>query len=59
MENSQVAVYLACTTKEEHCLLDTRLYLPESWTNDPPRCHRAGVPESVSFQTKPNQNRTG
>jgi len=26
-------------------LIDTRLFLPESWTNDPDRCLEAGVPE--------------
>lgn len=52
IENCQVAVFLACTSKQEHCLIDTRLYLPKSWTDDPERCHRAGVPENVNFQTK-------
>jgi SRSO17 transposase len=29
-----------------------RLYLPDSWTEDPERCRKAGVPEDVGFATK-------
>jgi len=31
----------------------SRLYLPESWTEDRARCQAAGVPEAVLFATKP------
>jgi SRSO17 transposase len=51
--NGQVAVYLAYASAHGHTLLDTRLYLPEEWTNDPERMAEAGVPAEVVFRTKP------
>jgi SRSO17 transposase len=53
IDNCQVAVYLAYAGNGGQTLLDTRLYLPESWTSDPDRCRAAGVPEAVVFRTKP------
>ena len=53
IDNCQVAVYVAYAGNGGHALLDTRLYLPDSWTDDPPRCHDAGVPEALVFRTKP------
>ncbi len=53
IDNCQVAVYVAYAGNGGHALLDTRLYLPDSWTNDRPRCEAAGVPEALVFRTKP------
>ena len=36
-------------------LLDRELYLPRVWADDRERRREAGVPESVGFQTKPQQ----
>lgn len=51
--NCQVAVYVAYASEAGHTLLDTRLYLHETWANDPERCREAGVPAGVVFRTKP------
>ena len=53
IENSQVAVYLAYAARSGHALIDRKLYLPKSWTDDPARCAAAGVPAAVEFATKP------
>jgi SRSO17 transposase len=36
-----------------HWPVSARLYLPESWTDEPARCRRVHVPDDISFQTKP------
>lgn len=53
VENCQVAVHLAYASSRGHALVDRELYLPQSWTGDPERCARAGVPSEVAFATKP------
>jgi SRSO17 transposase len=53
IENCQIGVFLAYASRHGQALIDRELYLPQSWTEDRPRCHQAGVPDSVEFQTKP------
>lgn len=53
IENAQVAVYLAYAAPTGYAFLDRALYLPTSWTSDPERMSAAGVPDSVTFATKP------
>jgi SRSO17 transposase len=53
LENCQVGVFLAYITQKGHTLIDRRLYLPKSWTEDPQKCRKVGVPEAVKFATKP------
>lgn len=53
IENSQVAVYLAYSTEHGHTLIDGRLYLPKSWTEDLDRRAGAAIPADVEFATKP------
>jgi SRSO17 transposase len=53
IENAQVAVYLTYAAAGGHTPIDRELYLPKSWTGDPARRGRAGVPDSVEFATKP------
>ena len=50
--NCQVAVSLHQTGTEESVILGWRLYLPESWTEDPQRRAEAGIPAEVKFLTK-------
>jgi SRSO17 transposase len=50
--NCQVAVSLHQAGPEESTILGWRLYLPESWTQDPQRRAEAGIPEAVKFRTK-------
>jgi SRSO17 transposase len=53
VENAQVAVLLVYTSPAGHGVVDRELYVPRSWTADPERCRAAGVPDQVSFATKP------
>lgn len=54
VDRCQVAVYGALSAGEYYSLVDTRLYLPREWTDDPKRCQIAGVPESeIKHRTKP------
>ncbi len=52
--NCQVAVTLDLGTEESSTPLDWALYLPEQWINDPVRRKEAGIPEEVTFRTKPD-----
>jgi SRSO17 transposase len=53
IENCQVAVFLSYASPRGRALIDRRLYVPRSWTDDPGRCELAGVPEGFEFATKP------
>lgn len=57
VDNCQIATFLAYVTPgHDRVLLDRRLYLPkESWLDDRERCAEAGVPEDVTFKTRPEQ----
>jgi SRSO17 transposase len=53
VENCQIGVFLAYASPKGRTFLDRALYLPEEWTADKARCQQAGVPDTVSFATKP------
>lgn len=53
VENCQIGVFLTYASIHGHTLLDRDLYLPTSWTDDPERCQRVGVPTDQAFATKP------
>ena len=53
VDNCVVAVHLGYVAGDFQCLLDSDLFLPEAWANDPARRAEVGVPSDVVFRTKP------
>ena len=53
IENCQVGVFLGYATAKGAALIARALYLPEDWAADADRRAKAGVPQAVTFQTKP------
>ena len=45
VENCQVAVFGCLGKESDFALVDFRLFLPESWTEDSARCDKAKIPE--------------
>jgi SRSO17 transposase len=52
-DNCQVAVTLSVAHAQASLPVACRLYLPEIWAEDRERRAKAGVPDAVVFQTKP------
>jgi SRSO17 transposase len=52
-DNCQVAVTLSLANRTASLPVAYRLYLPQEWVDDPARRQKAGVPEAITFQTKP------
>jgi SRSO17 transposase len=52
-DNCQIGVFMSYCSAKGHTLCDRRLFLPEAWTNDRPRCAQAGIPAGVIFRSKP------
>lgn len=51
--NSPAGVFL-CYARQRGCaLLDRAPYLAQSWSEDRARCRGAGIPEEISFATRP------
>lgn len=53
VENCQIGVFMSYASPQGYTFLDRELYLPKSWTSDPERCHKVGVPDELEFATKP------
>jgi SRSO17 transposase len=51
-DNGQVAIYMGYASREEHALVNERLFLPREWTRDRRRCRKCGVPKNIRFQTR-------
>src|SRR6202451_2061629 len=52
-ENCRVAVSLSVATEQASLPIAWRLYLPEIWAEDRRRRKKPGIPEEISFATKP------
>src|SRR6516165_4998420 len=52
-DNCQVAVTLSLANHDASLPIAYRLYLPEDWAKDRARRHKVKVPETITFQTKP------
>lgn len=53
IENCVVSVHLAVGYGPLTCLIDSDLYVPQKWIDDPQRCQEAGIPEGLAFRSKP------
>src|SRR5579872_6879601 len=52
-DNCQIAVTLSIANRHASLPVRYRLYLPEDWADDSTRRRKAGVPEEITFKTKP------
>lgn len=52
-DNCQVAVSLSLASVQGSVPIAYQLYLPKDWANDPVRRKKAGVPDDMTFATKP------
>src|SRR5215211_6394736 len=52
-DTCQVAVTLSLANRTASLPVADRLYLPQEWADDPVRRKTAGVPEAITFPTKP------
>ena len=52
VDNCQVGVFAALNCREKVTLIDTRLYLPKSWTEDKARCQGTDIPHDRLIHRK-------
>lgn len=53
IENCLVSVHLAVGYGSFTSLIDSDLYVPQKWIDDPERCEEAGIPKDLAFRSKP------
>jgi SRSO17 transposase len=51
-DNCLTSVHLGYAVDDFHCLLDSELYLPESWSEDRARCRAAHIPDAITYRPK-------
>lgn len=54
IENCQIGVFLAYASDAGCAFIDRALYIPEVWARDQERRREAGVPDAITFATKPD-----
>ena len=47
-----MTVHLGYAVDDFHCLLDSELFLPESWAEDRARCQAAHIPDEMVYRPK-------
>ena len=52
-DNCVVGVHLGYVAGDFQCLLDSDLFIPQAWAEDPVRREEVGIPDEVVFRTKP------
>jgi SRSO17 transposase len=52
IDNCVVSVHLGYIAGTFQCILDSELFLPEAWANDPERRRQAHIPEEVVYRKK-------
>jgi SRSO17 transposase len=52
VDNGQVGVYMGYASRQEHALVDVRLYLPKEWAKDKKRRKKCGVPKEIRYRTR-------
>jgi len=50
VDNCQVGVFAALCRGDQASLIDARLYLPKTWTEDAARCRKAAIPPAAQRQ---------
>ena len=52
-DNCVVGVHLGYVAGDFQCLLDSDLFVPRQWADDPVRRQQVGIPKQVVFRSKP------
>ncbi len=52
IDNCVVSVHIAYTAGDFQCLLDSDLYMPQAWADDPARRETAGIPAEAVYRKK-------
>ena len=52
IDNGQVGIYMGYASRQEHTLVDVRLYLPKEWAKDKTRRRKCGVPKEIRYRTR-------